>query len=365
MGTTCNITLRVAAAGAFRPGTDYDRCLVSVKLLDANGDPTGSNLVLDGSMATAPEMTQWHPGYFVYTTAGLAFTRGSQYRATYTAYLGGTAQDTQTQDFYAHSEATAASAAPTLHTYTTLGLRNIVRRSLGIQEETDDIEGQEPGSANSLDMVNDACERVWREHRWQFTLGEPVYGPLVAGQSRYPLPDDFMELVGVTRPDDQSHVFTPATLQQIRSMRERGTHNPIHRTFYAVVSDPPADLTGHTRYALEIFPTPEGFLQSGYVLDYQREYPKLVNDTDAPPFPAGFHSILKQACRMEAFEQENVEVKDAEIQKFERMLDTAKKHDGRHLPTNLGSLIDASPSTDAFDNTDLDHDSSYEIPSED
>jgi hypothetical protein len=328
-----------------------------------SGTPSGIDLILDDDAATAPEMTQWQPGLFRYTTAGAPFTRGLTYRATYTPYLGGAAQTAITQDFIAHSDDTAPVPGRA-NSYTTLGLRNIVRRSLGLQEQTATVTGMEPGSANSLDIVNDALERVWREHRWQFQMGEPVYGEIIANQSRYPLPDDFMELIAVTRPVDRLHKFVRADFRQIRAMRERSLSDPIHKTYYDVVSDPPALATGYTRYALELYPTPTGYLQAGYVLDYYRECPKMCEDTDIPPFPLGFHSLLKQAVRVEAFEQENDSRAVGEIQKYERLLVAAKDNDGRHMDTNLGSLINARPGGDAFDNIDLHHDWGWSIPSD-
>jgi hypothetical protein len=248
------------------------------------------------------------------------------------------------------------------HTYTTAAFRNIVRRSLGIQEDDGTGIGQEPGSANSLDIVNDAFERVWREHRWQFQMADPVTISYVADQARYALPDDFMELIAVTAPGDRLHRFESTGYVNIRTMREKALVSPINRTFYSVVSDPPATLAAFTRYALELFPTPLANLADAAIVDYYRECPKVCEDTDIPPFPVGFHSLLKQAVRLEAFEQENDPRAAGETAKFERMLVAAKDNDGRHMQTNLGSLINAKPAADAFDNFDLHHDYGYEIP---
>lgn len=360
MPTTTNMTLRVAVQGGFRRDTDYDSCIVSVKLLDGDGNPTGSNLILDGDAETEQAMTQWQPGCFKYTTIGEPFTRGSQYRATYTPTLGGTEQTGITQDFYAHSEDAATSPSPSLHAYTTLQFCNIVRRATGIQEEVDGIEGQEPGSATAIDMVNDAFERVWREHRWQFQMGEPYYGPFIADQTRYQLPGDFMELIGITKPGDTVHRFEPASLQDIRRWREKGLSSGSHTTYYTIVSDPPNSATGTTGYCLEFYPTPSGFTQAAWVLDYYRQCPKVSSDTDVPPFPVGFASLLKQACRLEAFEQENIEYTPMETAKYADLLAKAKQFDGRHNPVNLGSMVQARPAVDAFDVPDLMHDISWE-----
>lgn len=360
MATTTDQTLRVACQGDFRRDVDADKCTVSVKLL-VSGSPSGSNLILDGDAATAPEMTQYHPGHFTYTTSGAPFTRGETYRATYTPYIGGTSQDTITQDFTAYTDTTSAVPPAAQHYYTTLNARNIVRASLGIQQKTSTVAGQEPGSASSLDIVNDAHERVWRDHRFQFQLGEPVYIDLIADQSRYQLPVDFMELQGITKPNDHLVRWTPKPWEWIRNARERSFVNPVNEMYYCVVSDPPDTLTGFTRYALEVFPTPSSFIESGAVIDYYRECPKVVSDSDIPPFPIGMFSLLKQAYRIEAFEQENDPRAPGEVAKYERLLDAAKRHDSRHMPTNLGSLVRGRYG-DPMDNFDLYHDSGWEIP---
>lgn len=347
MGTTCNAVLRYAFSAGFRLNTEADGATVSVKLLDANGDPTGSNLILDGAAATAPAMTQYEPGKFTYTVTGSPLTRGKKYRATYTVTLGGTTAETGTQDFTAYSSATEQTAPSTANTYTLLDLREIVRKVLGIMPATNDqgLDAQEPGSDGTIAIVNDECESVWRAHRWTFQMGDSKYGQLIANCPKYQLPIDFMELKSIVKPNQIAHRYKRETWEKIRELRERAVVAPPLITYYTVVSDPPADLSAVTRYALEVWPTPAAFEDNGYVIDYYREYPRMNTDADVCPFPVGFHSAIKQCVRAAAMESENDPEAPKERAKAEAMLARAAQHDGRHNEMNLGSMVDRDKSS--------------------
>jgi hypothetical protein len=343
MASIVQHTFDVAFGEGGRRSTECDGCTVSVKLLDGDGEPTGSNLTISVAPAslTAPEMTQWQPGLFTFTSnaAVAPFTRGSSYRATYTITLGGATAETVTQDFTAYSEATTASDISSYHVYSLAQLRNVARRALGIQEETATLTGQEPGGNSTLTIVNEALEALWNAHRWGFQVADRYYISLVANQYQYRLPIEFMELQNLCKPGDLVGRTARMDWTAIREMRERNSPSPTNITYYCVVSDPPDALTGYTRYILELWPTPPAYIDSGLVLDYYRHCPVLSATTDIAPFPPGFHSLVHQAVRTAAFESETDPKAPMERIKLEAMIDRAKRADGRHQDMNLGSLV--------------------------
>jgi hypothetical protein len=329
-----NHTFQVAFSKGFRTITEADRATVSCRLL-IDGEPSGADIVLAEPDVTSPEMHQWDRGLFRFQTENCPLVRGQRYRATYTIYLGGEVAETVTQDFTAHSDYRAGTTpASELHDYRLSSLRNIVRRTLGLADN------QEPGSADSREIVNDALESLWREHRWQFQVADPVHISFIANQYKYRLPHDFMEVISVAAPSDITTTFSPALWPQIRSLRERHIVSPARKFLYAVVSDQGESLGHRMRYAIEIWPTPGTFVQSAMIVDYYREYPRLLEETDIAPFPNGLHSLVKQSVRMAAMESENDPKAADERLKYERMLAAARDHDGRHSERNLGSLID-------------------------
>ncbi len=339
MPATTNMTLRVALTGQWRADVDADGAVVTVKLLDANGAPTGGDLVLKAPATTNPAMTQYAPGKFKFTTDAAPFTRGSRYRATYVITVGGVAQPAQTQDVTAYSQ--DLHPRPTsFHTWTTLQMRNIVRRALGIREKTATQEGQEPGSYNSLEIVNNGLEWLWREHRFTFQLAEPWYFDLIAGQERVALPDDYMEIESLERRGLVLGNFCRADLAWVQRMRQKAITAPVWDVHYDIVTDPPHEGTGLVTYALELWPTPTAFIESAGALVYYRQYPKVTQDSELIPFPAGFHSVAALAVTMEAFESEGDKESAAEARgKFEAKLAKAIRHTARAGPQDLGSMI--------------------------
>lgn len=359
MTTTADHTLQCAFGGGFRASTEADRATVHVQALSGT-TPSGVNLILDGVSATVPDMTQWEAGAFTYTTTGAPLTRGSRYRAFFSIYLGGVIVESSTQDFTAASELVSAAAPTPPHAYTCLSLRDVVRRTLGLATSDATSGPQEPGGSNSLDIVNDELEAIWRAHRWQWQMGDRVYGALIPNQSKYRLPSDFMELKNLVKPNNIAHRFVRQTWEKIRELRERAVSAPPLVNYYAVVSDPPSSLSGLTRYALEMWPIPLTYEQSGYVLDWYREYPKISADADIAPFPIGFHSAVKQCVRAAAMESENDPKAGDERAKAEGMLARAAQHDGRHTEMNLGSMIERRNSIDPWD-PEASHDAFTEI----
>ena len=350
MGSTADRTFKVAYSLGFRDEFECDGATVSCKLLDANGVPTGANLDLSiVAPTTTPAMTQWHPGLFTYTTTNLPLTRGSRYRATYIITVGGATAETVTQDFTAESDLTTAADQTTFHRYTCLMLRDTIRRALGLADSDNANGAQEPGSATTLEMVNDTLQNLWREHRWMFQTADRRYIDFVANQHRYELPREFMELISVAKRDDLIWKFIPKPLAWLRNQREGRTPTPGYVTYYTILSDPTDDFTSETRFVLEIWPTPTSFEQAGMVLDFNRECPRVLADADIVPVPLGYQSLLKQAVRSEAFEQENDEKAEPERLKFERMLAHARRHDSRHGEQNLGSMIERRSARDDSD----------------
>ncbi len=346
MAATVQHTFRVAltAPPGHRRDVDADGATVSVKLLDANGAPTGPNLVIIAAGAlTSPPLLQYAPGKFTLTSTGAPapFTRGARYRATYTIDVGGVTVQTVTQDFTAFSDALHLKPAEQ-HLYTTGAMRNIARRALGIAEKTATQAGDEPGGSNSLDIVNDGLEDLWGRHRWTWQLAEPWYFDLVPGIDRVLLPEDYMETKSLQRRGASMTNFVEQDLEWIARAREKSPSHPGHVIYYAVVADPPHEASGLIRYALEIFPPPAagGYVQDAGVLHYYRTCPKVCTDADLIPFPRGFHQLAKLAVRAEAFESEGEnENADRERAKLEAKLGRAVAQDARHGPQSCGSMI--------------------------
>lgn len=351
MAITCNMVLRCAFSEGTRRITDADGATVSVKLL-VDGSPSGSNLDLDGAGTTSGTMTQYHPGQFIYVTASTTFTRGSQYRATYTITVGGTTAETVTQDFYAESDLQSVASqtdSPTeIHYYTFQNCKNIVRRALGLYvDETTDSNSQEPGSASAGDIVNDAMEMLWNAHPWTFRFSDPKYLDAAANMFRYHLPKDFGSLVKLVRANNLTHECIRLPIDAIYSLREQSVGTTANVTYYDVVFDPNYSLSAVTdihsiggRYLLEIWPTPSAFTQNAWLVVYERECPKLTVDANIAPFPMGFHRLVKRALRYTAFEAEGDPQQDVEYQKYLTELASAIRADGRHGDWNLGSMVE-------------------------
>lgn len=348
MGTTVNRTFRVAYPDGFRDEFECDGATVQCKALDANGDPTGAYIELATGAVTAPAMEQWHPGLFKYTTTNLPLTRGSSYRAYYTITVGGVAGDVIEQDFIAESDLTTAADTSDFHQFTALQLRDVVRRVLGLQDSSDTENGpQEAGSADTLEIVNDALQNLWREHRWLFQTSDRFYMDFVAHQHRYLLPLEFLSLKALTRRDDRTWRMVPKPLEWIQARRQQRAESPATVTYYCILSDPPDEKTQQQRWVLEVWPTPAEYVQSALVLEFEREFQALCEDDEIAPVPLGYQSLVKQAVRAEACEQEQDEHAEMERAKFDRMLAAARKYDSRHSEVNLGSMIDRSRPDDA------------------
>lgn len=320
---------------------DADGATVTCKLLDAAGVPTGPDLTLQAAPPlTNPPLVQYAPGQFRFTSTGAPLTRGNRYRATYAISVGGGVAETVTQDFTAFSQALHPRPTEFL-AFTTLAMRNVVRRALGLKEEVPPSQpGQEPGAHSSLEYVNMALEALWREHRWTWQLAEPAYLDIVGGQTRIPLPDDYLEIKSLQRAGASMVNFIESDLEEIAFLREKAPGTPGWDLRYAVVSDPPHEATGRVAYAIEVFPPPAGYIQAGAILHYYRQCPVVTNNTDLIPFPTGFQQVAVLACRVEAFEGEgDTENAAAERTKFEAKLLRVIGADARHGPRDCGSMI--------------------------
>lgn len=350
LGTTLDMTLRYASGGGFRAQYEVDKCTVSVKELDANGDPTGSNLILDGDAGTAPELYQYHPSYFRYRTTGCPFTRGKRYRATYTPYIGGTAQTAETQDFYATSETTAEHSVNVSRAFHALNfgqLKDVARKAVGLVDSSStEFAAQELGSMSAGDVVNDAIEMIYNAHAWTFKPTDRVFIDQIKNQIKYQLPLNFGELMTIRARANITHIMKRMDFHELVEYHEGDTSRVSNATYYCIHADPPTSPTPGTQeaayvaYCLYVWPTPDVFLQDFWVVHYKRAYRKMSADTDVAPFPVGYAKLLRQAVRAVTFEVENDPVAPAERAILDRMLAEAMQRDGEHTETNFGSMVD-------------------------
>lgn len=338
--TTLNRTFTAQYTSGAVPGLDADRATIRAATCDADGTFTGSLLGLDADSETMPEMTQADPGRFTYTTTSSPFTRGTRYKAIIDIYVGGVLAQSHSQIFIAESR-DAATRRADANLYTTRELRDYVLRSLGLGTSES---GSEPGSADSLDIVNDALQNLWHAHEWTWLPADEYVINFAAGQYAYPLPAEFKALKSVHRFTDSYDCAIRASINDIRDMRLGGDNDviPEDRVLYDIVYDPNERETEGGSYIIEVYPTPSAYQQNALSVRYLKDLGRLCADDEYPPFPASFTPLVKQACRCEAYRVENDARYETEQLIMDRMLAQAIRADALTEGSNLGSLVERS-----------------------
>ncbi len=337
--TTLNRTFTAQYTLGAVPGIDADRATIRSATCDADGTFTGSLLVLNTDSETTPEMTQADPGRFTFTTTSSPFTRGTRYKAIIDIYIGGVLAQSHSQIFVAESR-DAATRRVDANLYTVRELRDYVLRSLGLG--TSDS-GSEPGSADSLDIVNDALQALWHAHEWTWKPADEFVVNFAAGQFAYQLPAEYVGLRSVHRFTQSYDCAVRTPINEIRDLRIAGGDVIAEDSvLYDIIYEPNAGETEGGAYIIEVYPTPSQYQQNALSVRYLKDLGRLCADDEYPPFPASFTPLVKQACRCEAFRVENDARYEVEQLVYDRMLANAIKADAITEGSNLGSLVERS-----------------------